>query len=301
MSTATLEVLRESGAVDNAEDEFGEITFNLRPGGVTIGMQSRVRMRGLLAAEPTSVEHFRTAPRLDLVVELLRSGWAFGALPGRSRSLDSPLVLAHGWLMGSKARLAALVQQVLIFFNGIEEIYTACPHHYLVCLLQLEDLTPLRELGAAVADMKDDDFRNILLGQDPGARVAPEDAPAALALEDIADEMSAVVMPLVVRPTFARLPVVMTLDDGREVRVHFDKGSHMTNRPRALTVCRLHGRCRIDRFIDTFSSEKRCVAWFMAWHEAGTTIHGPDGAELHRLLPIDDAAVDAWEPRVPQP
>ena len=113
--------------------------------------------------------------------------------------------------------------------------------------------------------------------------------------------MSAMVMPFVVRPTFARLPVVMTLDDGREVRVHFDKGSHMTNRPRAPTVCRLHGRCRIDRFIDTFSSETRCVAWFMAWHEAGTTIHGPDGAELHRLLPIDDAAVDAWEPRVPQP
>ena len=111
-------------------------------------------------------------------------------------------------------------------------------------------------------------------------------------------ELAAALVPAVVRPTFSRLPISMVLSDGRLARVHFDRGTHTSRRMRALTQCSLHPRCRIDKFMDSFCSETRCIAWMFAWHEAGAAFAGDDAATEHRLAVVPAAAIDAWEEKV---
>ena len=107
-------------------------------------------------------------------------------------------------------------------------------------------------------------------------------------------------MPLVheVVPDFSRLPLKVTLLDGRTIAIHIDNTSHVSRRPRCLTVCKLHDRCRLDRFIDSFASEHRCVAFLAAWHTAGLEIPERERGEDHKHVAVQDSAVDAWEERV---
>ena len=101
-----------------------------------------------------------------------------------------------------------------------------------------------------------------------------------------------------VRPDYARLPVTVLLPDGRSVTVHFDRLTHSSKKPRALTECKLHRRCRFGRFLHMFSSERRCVAFMMAWHESGVQIEDEDAANDHRELEIDNSLVDEWVGRL---
>ena len=107
-------------------------------------------------------------------------------------------------------------------------------------------------------------------------------------------------MPLVheVMPDFSRLPLKVTLLDGSVITIHFDKSSHASRRPRCLTVCKLHDRCRLDRFIDSFAAERRCVAFLAAWHTAGLEIPERERGEDHKYVDVQDSAVDAWEERI---
>ena len=99
-------------------------------------------------------------------------------------------------------------------------------------------------------------------------------------------------------PDFARLPHKETLADGRNVAVHFVHLSQSSRRPRELTQCTLHRRCRLDRFVNVVGALRRCVAFLLAWHEAGARVveDGPDAAMImHRDGEIADAVVDRWE------
>ena len=64
----TMGVLVRSGVAQEVPDEFGDIAFALRPGAVDVSMQHGVQLQGLLASEPTLVEPWRSASRIDLVV-----------------------------------------------------------------------------------------------------------------------------------------------------------------------------------------------------------------------------------------
>ena len=137
--------------------------------------------------------------------------------------------------------------------------------------------------------------------QSPEARLALEDERAGvgpLALENVrpgggsAGEVALV--PVVVMPTFARQPVARALADGRVARIHFDRGTHVSKRPRALTECRVHTRCRCGRFISDFESEDQCIAWMLAWHDAAAGIVGAEKALEHRHCVVPAEVVADW-------
>ena len=67
---------------------------------------------------------------------------------------------------------------------------------------------------------------------------------------------------------------------------------------RALTECKRHRRCRIDKFLNSFDSDTRCIAWMFAWHEVGAEFEGEDAAAEHRLAVVPEDAIDAWEEQV---
>ena len=301
----TLDALARAGAVEVSRDEFGELSFALRPGSTSVAISLVDTLHDCCAAAalPCEVEKWRVASRLDLVVELLRAGWSFGPVTEENdpRSLDTPLILAPEWIMGAKARLSALLRQVAIFCKGLSVIHQRMPEHYFVCLMDLENLAPIEALGDSVLTMVDRDFVRLLRGNEaaPHAPLALAAGDEALPLEDDDPGVVAALVPAVVRPTFARMPVTMELADGRTARVHFDRGSHSSGRARALTECRRHGRCRCDRFLDDFASPAQCVAWLFAWHEAGLAIEeGVEKAIEHRHCLVPAEAVEAWTARV---
>ena len=159
---------------------------------------------------------------------------------------------------------------------------------------------PIEDLGDEVRALKDVDFIKLLAGKSPARlALADEDADVgALALADIDRGDVAAPVPVLVRPTFARMPVSKALGDGRIAKIHFDRGTHVSKRPRALTECRLHDKCRCDRFLDDFKSGTRGIAWMFAWHEAGGAIVGRGMALEHRHCEVLDAAVDDWARRL---
>ena len=110
----TLDALARAGAVEVSRDEFGELSFALRPGSTSVAISLVDTLHDCCAAAalPCEVEKWRVASRLDLVVELLRAGWSFGPVTEENdpRSLDTPLILAPEWIMGAKARLSALLR-----------------------------------------------------------------------------------------------------------------------------------------------------------------------------------------------
>ena len=171
-------------------------------------------------------------------------------------------------------------------------------------MLELDDLATIEGLGDGVKALKDGAFVQMLKGTALEAHLPLGDAdasagPLALA-DDPAHELA--LAPVHVRPTFARQPVVMELSDGRIARVHFDKHTHSSRRQRALTECRLHGRCRCDRFLDELPSEVKCVAWMFAWHEAGRAIEAGEGRALeHRHCHVSEEAVNDCATRVRMP
>jgi len=233
--------------------------------------------------------------RLDILVELVRRGWAFGAAEDPF-TLASPLMMNPAWLDGSMARLAVLLDYTRILPLLDLGISGKAPHHYYICLLQLTDVSPINALGDAAPTRSDAQFNAILKGAghdgEEGALPLP-DAPVVAPICDAASPAELMIAPSVVTPTLARLPVCKTLSDGRMARIHFDRGSHSSRRFRALTECRFpgHGRCRMDRFLDEFESDKVCIAHFLSWHEAAHTVAS---AAEHLAVRVDPDVVSVW-------
>ena len=202
----------------------------------------------------------------------VEQGWAFGAAEDPF-TLASPLMRNPAWLDGSMARLAVLLDYTRILPLLDLGIFGKAPHHYYICLLQLTDVSPINALGDAAPTRSDTQLKAILKGAghdgEEGALQLP-DAPVVAPLCDAASPAELMIAPSVVTPTFARLPVCKTWSGGGMARIHFDRGSHSSRRFRALTGCRFpgHGRCRMDRFLDEFESDKVCIAHFLSWFDA---------------------------------
>ena len=254
---------------------------------------------GFVAEGPTKCAPWRSASKIDLNVELLRRSWEYGEAedPWR-RTLDSPMVLDEQWILQSKARLAALLHHLEITFKGVSHIYLVRPQHYFLCLLNLEDLSLIEELGAEVQKKSDDYFKSILLGKAPALLCLPDaDRGEPLALPAPLPAIEDEPLPglVVARPDFGRLPLHQQLGDGRRVIIHFDALSHATRRPRALTMCAMHSRCRLDRFIHIVGSQNRTCAVLLAWHEAASRFPDREDGELHKHAQIEDSEVERWE------
>ena len=277
-----------------------EAVFSLRAASVMIRLKRQYFPSELLAAKVPRCEPWRSAPRIDLAVHLLRCGWPFGDTlrMEEPRSPDTPYLLDVRWILGAKARLAVLANEVNIFCKGISAIFCRAPQYYHVCLLELENLADIESLGEEVPTKNDDFWKRMLKGKAPLAledREAPFDAGGEPVVALVPAPMPVV---HAVVPDFSRLPLQVTLLDGRVITVHFDKTSHASRRPRCLTVCKLHRSCRRDKFIHTFPSEQRCVAFLAAWHAAGTEFAGMEQGEDHKLCVVQDSAVDEWEERL---
>ena len=163
--------------------------------------------------------------------------------------------------------------------------------------MMLNDVAPIEALGAEAARKPDEFWKQLLSGTAPAVLEAIADAEGAPPIAPADNPLVAMQVPAVV-PDFARLPHKETLADGRNVAVHFDHLSHSSRRPRALTQCSLHRRCRLDRFVHVIGDQRRCVAFLLAWHEAGARVveDDPDAAMImHRDAEIADAEVDRWE------
>ena len=291
-----LDTLMEAGIIESEERDFGEVTYKIRPAAVEINLELAHRRIGLVAQMPAKCVPWRMATRIDLDVELLRLGWRYGDTRGLNpRHLDTPLVLNEQWVLQSKARLAALLNHLEISLKGLSEIYLTRPQHYYVCLLGLEDLSILEGLGAEVENKSDAYFRDILMGRAPALLALPDAGDGEpLALPAAPPAVGREPIPLldVARPDFGRLPLQQQLGDGRTVTIHVDALSHATRRPRALTMCTLHKKCRLDRFIHVLGSQQRTCAFLLAWHELGSRF--PD-AEMHKVARPEDPEVDRWE------
>ena len=310
--TADLQWLLDSNVITADEDEFGEACFSLVPAAVSILLRRRYFPSELVAAQMPKCQPWRSAPRIDLVVNLLRLGWSFGDVAGLGpRHPDSPYLMDVRWIHGAKVRLAVLANEVNVYCKGVSVIFADSPQHYHMCLLELEDLRAIDAMGDEASTKNDEFWKRFLQGKAPLALEdgeAPFDAggePVAAVVPIVPAGAGAVVggpapMPLVhvVMPDFSRLPLKVTLLDGSVITIHFDKSSHASRRPRCLTVCRLHDRCRLDRFIDSFASERRCVAFLAAWHTAGLEIPERERGEDHKYVDVQDSAVDEWEERI---
>jgi hypothetical protein len=139
--------------------------------------------------------------------------------------------LDERWLLGPKARLAALIDHVGIYLKGVSHIYCSPPQHYFVCLLELEDVAPHEALGDRAPTMQDDFWKKLLRG-------TALDAPLAeLVVAALVDSPpAALVVAAEVRPDFAQLPFTSVRSDGRSVTIHFDNITHSVRRPRADPV-----------------------------------------------------------------
>ncbi len=100
---------------------------------------------------------------------------------------------------------------------------------------------PLEDEDAA--DLGDEDE---LVERDPAHRV-------------VVDRLA----PLV--PVLERPPIVYNIPGGVEVKVIWDKFSHVPGDQRGFVYCKLHDGCRLYRFVKHAPSHEACACWLIDW------------------------------------
>lgn len=214
-------------------------------------------------------------------------------LHGDVRQLDDDRRFSSSWIVqASKARLAALYMQDVIFSKGLYHLYVQMCEAYYWCTLTLPDLSHIEALDV-VQHMTDDDFKTRVRG------TYDMDPPFAVPLEDTPEEL----LPLPQMPnTKAVVPEVITLavvskaGPGEEtVKILFDNFTHCSGRLRAFVPCRRHDRCRLYKFVDRCASklEKVCLV-LAAWVAGRHHYRIPELHDAHRKHTVPAENVAKW-------
>ena len=237
--------------------------------------------------------------KLELVEVLLDGGWqsdrdALDA--GGWYAAADEKVFVLGNLFRSQAYFLALVRSAEIFAKpgGLQHIYHHLPEQYFKCLLNLDDLSPITQLGETVEWYSNADFKKICDGEEGIAQRAAlqalgdaEDDDGLPAIEDPAVMLA---LPQVLRPVvdMHTPPIRCQLGNNGVVLVRFDGCSHQTGRLRAYVHCRHtdHTSCRCYRFVDLFNSQAHCAAWLTAWESERNKF--PDKPNHLGHVPSDD-------------
>ena len=74
VDTRTLQMLKRSGAIVSTLDDFGDERYRLQPMAITTSGKQRLRPAGTVASQPVVIVNWRSASRIDMMVELLRRG-----------------------------------------------------------------------------------------------------------------------------------------------------------------------------------------------------------------------------------
>jgi hypothetical protein len=287
-SLETIEAARECGVLSVGPLSSGDLQVALNPGGIT--WASAILLRDPLPLRECGLDaKHMSRSKLDLIYELLRSGWAHAAAledwsPESACTFDLNVARPLSYF-------AALVGRDAIVAKGCSYIGHRFRDGYYRCLLFLPAAKLVPILADLTCERPNEWFQKQLVDSEPLAleagRVAIEAAPAPPEpLPDMPHDAG--ILALVVEAASLSRCIVDAGDGSLQLQVYFDNSTHQSGQQRGWVVCCHHLNCIRYRFVGARDRRAFCADMY-AWHESGPSFLDK---QAHLSEPADPTVID---------